>query len=154
MAPPDDYLDQLKRAYPARLGHQNWERLRTLIPRLHFTWGEAWERLLLAATNYRTLMERTGKTGSEYVIAAAKFYDDRDRIYAEYADMDMRTPEQIAADRQWTTLEARAAAVGHQVDRSRPPPHEAERVNAAERAAMERTWADRGLNLPKFKVVR
>jgi hypothetical protein len=100
------------------------------------------------------MQERMGKVGSEYVMPAAKFYDDRDRLYAEYADMDMRSPQEIAADRQWSELEGRGKVVGVTVNRSRPLPLETERVNVAERAAMERTWAERGLDAPKFKVVR
>lgn len=145
---PEDHVDQIRRAYPARLGHQNWERLRTLIPRLHFTWGVSWETLLKAATNYRIMNERMGKVGSEFVMPAGKFYDDRDRLFAEYADMDMRTPAELAADRASEALQARAARIGFRASLPGEPSFRYEEaLKEAERALQPRAE-------PKFQVIR
>lgn len=115
---PDDWLDQLKAAYPARRGGQVWPAVIRLVTR-HFEDGCEFEPMLKGAQNYRTYFARRGELGSEYVMMARTFFG-RDMHWLEWAEMDMRTPAEIALDAKWEALEARARALGFkEVDRSR-----------------------------------
>lgn len=149
---PPDFLEQLRSVYPRRNGDQGWGKVRTLVPR-EIAKGASWDRILAGARNYAKHCMETGKTGTEYVKQAATFFG-RDQWFEEWADMDVRTPAEIAADQKWAALEQRGAAVGCSVSRSRPMAQESERVNAAEREAMQRQWRERGLDRPKFAVIK
>ncbi len=146
---PTDYLELLKKEYPQRMGHQNWEKVRTLAPRLCSMWGIPWETLLKGARNYKAMLTQQGKVGSEFVMPAGKFFDDRDQLFAEYADMDMRTPVQIAVDARWTRLAEAAEKAGFVL------PDRANGIEYAEAKMRDfQSEASRGLGAPKFAVVR
>ena len=115
---PDDWLEQLKLTYPRRNGDQGWGKVRSLVPR-EISKGATWERMLKGAQNYAKHCQKAGNLGTEYIKQAATFFG-RDQWFEEWADMDLRTPAEIALDKQWAALEARARALGFkEVDRSR-----------------------------------
>jgi hypothetical protein len=154
MGIPEDYLDQLKKIYPSRQGHQGWEQVRVLVPRLCFTWSIPWETVLQGTKNYKATCDAAGKTGGEYVMSAAKFYNDRDRLVCEYAEMDMRTPQDIQAEAKWTELDARAAALGVSLNRDQGYDYALQGLVDAERKALNKRWEAAGMNAPKFAVVK
>ena len=146
---PSDWFQQIQAEYPKRLGHNGWESVRVLVPRLVFTWKEPWERVLKGVQNYRRMCDTEGKTGSGYVMAAKAFFDDRERLVLEYADMDMRTPAEIAEEAKWNALKDRAATLGVAIHSHNFRAAE-QIVNDAERDAQQRAWRERGLDAPKF----
>jgi hypothetical protein len=144
---PVDWLEQLRAEAPARLGHHGWEKLRVLVPRLVFTWHIPWETILKGVRNYRLMNERMGKIGSEFVMPMAKLLDDRERLFMEYAEMDMRSPVEVAADRAKQALVLRAAKVGFRAQLPGEPDFRYEdAIKEAERGTQVGT--------PKFAVVR
>lgn len=75
--------------------------------------------MLKGAQNYRIHCGRKQIEGTEFVMMAKTFFG-RDMHWVEWAEMDLRTPHQIAQDTEWEALEARAHALGFRtVDRSR-----------------------------------
>jgi len=63
--------------------------------------------------------------------------------------MDMRTPAEIAQEAKVNALKERAAKVGVEVKGMTYRQAE-QAVNDAEKAAMQKMWRERGLDLPKF----
>lgn len=138
---PPDYLAQLRGLYPKRDGAQGW----SAIPRLlsAYTTPEEWPTILFGTKQYALHCGRKGMVSTEYVMQAKTFYG-RDRHWAEWAEMDLRTASQIAQDAKWEGLERRARALGfNTVDRARGydvalrAVEDAERTN--ERALLNRT---------------
>lgn len=113
----DELIGALKAEMPKRDGGHGWGAVPRLIGT--YTQEEEWPALILGVKNYAQECRRRGKLGTEFVMQAKTFFG-RDRHWEEYADMDMRTPAEIALDNQWAHLEARAKALGFkEVDRSR-----------------------------------
>lgn len=115
---PDDWMAQIKSVYPNRRGEQGWAKLRTIIPR-RIAEGHDFETMLKGAANYRRHCEQKGDIGGEFVKRAETFFGPG-LYFEEWAEMDLRTPHQIAQDAKWADLEGRARAMGfNTVDRSR-----------------------------------
>lgn len=143
---PSDWMEQIKAAYPKRAGDHGWMKVRTLVPRA-VVMGYPWERIIAGARNYATHCQRKGLVGTEYVKQAATFFG-RDAWFDEWAEMDMRTPAEIAEAAEWERLQVRAERLGFtQIDRSRGI--------AVVRAAIEAKEREqpRQLGQPKFRVV-
>ena len=150
---PTDYLEEIRKVYQSRQGHQGWEQVRTLIPRLCGMWNIPWNTVLKGAENYRTYVDRQGKNGSDYVKVAANFFSDRDMLFAEYADKDMRTEQQIKQDTLWSDLDQRATVLGITLNRAQGYDYAMQGVLQAEKRAQNAMWEAKGMNLPKFKLV-
>jgi len=74
---------------------------------------------LLGVQNYAKYCQRKGWIGMDLIQQAKTFFGPG-MWWEEYADIDVRTPAEISADKQWAGLEARAKALGFTtVDRSR-----------------------------------
>lgn len=142
---PTDFLDQLKAAYPKRDGAQGW----AAIPRLFaaYTMPDEWQTILLGTQQYAIHCGRKGMVRTEYVMQARTFYG-RDRHWEEWAEMDLRTPHQIAQDARWADLEARAVRLGFTtVDRQRGYDVALRAVEQAERENERRVVERTGLRL-------
>lgn len=147
---PADFISQLKVLYPKRDGGQVWPAVSRLIP--CYVQPDEWDRVVQGTKNYAVYCQRKGQLGTDFVMMARTFYG-RDRHWEEYADMDVRTPAQVAADAKLATLQARANALGVQVAGMDSRAAE-EAIVQAERAALNRKWEQQGMNQPKFQVVR
>lgn len=89
--------------------------------------------------------------GTPYVKQAATFVGP-DCWFEEWAEMDLRTPQQIAQDARWADLEARAVRLGFTtVDRQRGYDVALRAVEQAERENERRVVDRAGLRL---QVVR
>ena len=99
---PDDWLAQLKTAYPRRNGAQGWASLNRLIPRA-IADGATFAELLKGAQAYKAYNDRIGKTGTEYVKTAEVFFG-RGEWWREYAEM--------ATSQRAENLKARARSLG------------------------------------------
>ena len=107
---PDDWLQQLKDAYPKRYGGQGWAALRRLVP-ARIAEGFTWDEILDGTKAYKKFCEHTGKTGSELVKQAKTFFgrdawfsEDYDipEIAVKYRKPEELTPEQRQADiKKW-----------------------------------------------------
>lgn len=149
MTLPADFLDQLRATYPKRDGAQGW----SAIPRLFaaYTAPGEWETILLGTKQYALHCSRKGMVSTEYVMQARTFYG-RDRHWQEWAEMDMRSPSQIAADAKWDGLERRARALGFTtVDRLRGYDVALAAVEKAERDNERRVIDRAGLRLQVVK---
>lgn len=115
---PNDYLEQLKKEMPRRDGHHGWGVVPRLVAKA-MSEGHEWPRIIAGVIAYRQHCRRRGTEGTEYVMQAKTFLG-RDCHWDEWADMDTRTPAQIAQETRWTQLEDRARALGFTtVDRVR-----------------------------------
>ena len=113
----DDLVSELKRLYPKRDGAHGWSAVQRLLN--SHTTDEDRYSIVLGTKNYAIHCGRKQMTGTEYVMQARTFYG-RDRHWQEWSEMDLRSPAQIASDREWAALEARAKALGFTtVDRAR-----------------------------------
>lgn len=110
MTLPVDWLGQIKAVYPKRRGDQGWGNLKALVPRAVAA-GADFERMLLGASKYAKHCDREGLTGTAMVKQAATYFG-RGEWWEEWADMDLRTPAEIAAEAKWADLERRAKALG------------------------------------------
>ncbi len=110
----DDVLGVLKSLYPKRDGGQGWGAVTRLIDRA-VAGGADMERVMLGTKNYATHCRRKGMLGTEFVMQARTFYG-RDQHWEEWADQDMRSAAEIAADRAREALVQRAARISF-----RPP---------------------------------
>ncbi len=70
---PSDWLDQIRRAYPKRVGGQGWGHLRKRVPAL-IQQGESFESLLDGVRRYAALMKATGQEKTPYVKQACTFF--------------------------------------------------------------------------------
>jgi len=118
MSLPEDWFEQLKAAYPKRDGGNGWPLARTKAQSA-LNAGAEFERMLLGVQNYAKYCQRKGWIGMDLIQQAKTFFGPG-MWWEEYADIDVRTPAEISADKQWAGLEARAKALGFTtVDRSR-----------------------------------
>ena len=108
---PPDWLEQLRSIYPKRDGGGAAPKAVTRLVESAIANGAQWERILKGAENYRIHCGRKGMTGTEYVLMLQTFVG-RDWHFEEWADQDMRSPVEKAADRARETLMLRAAKVG------------------------------------------
>lgn len=99
---PDDWLEQLKAAYPRRNGAQGWAALKRLVPRA-IADGATFADMLAGAKAYKAYNDRIGKTGTEYVKTAEVFFG-RGEWWVEYAEM--------ANSQRAENLKARARQLG------------------------------------------
>lgn len=115
---PEDWFEQIKKAYPKRDGGNGWP-IANAKARGALDAGARFDRMMLGIRNYAKYCQRKGWIGTDLVQQAKTFFGPG-QWWEEYADMDMRTPAEIALDTQWAHLEARAKALGFkEVDRSR-----------------------------------
>ena len=70
---PADWLPQLKKVYPKRVGGQGWGHLKRRIPVL-IDAGESFEDLLDSAKKYAASMEATRQTNTPFVMQARTFF--------------------------------------------------------------------------------
>ena len=143
---PADYLDQLKVAYPKRDGGNGWGAVPRLVNQAIAN-GAVWERILAGVKNYAIHCKRKGMVGTEFVMQARTFLG-RDWHFDEWADMDMRSASEIAADKAREHVMARAKQSGF---RNQLPAEPDFRYEAALRDH-ERSIAPRAE--PKFQVVK
>ena len=107
---PDDYMEQIKAAYPKRDGGHGWGALPRLIGQALAN-GAKWERMIAGVKNYAIHCQRKGMVGTEFVLQARTFLG-RDWHFDEWADQDMRSPAEKAADRAREATLQRAARIG------------------------------------------
>src|SRR6478736_5590898 len=145
-------IAELKAGYPKRDGGHGWGSVPRLLEKA-LAEGATWERIVIGTHNYARHCQRKGMVGTEYVMQARTFYG-RDQHWEEWADLDVRSPAQIAADTRWTQLETRAKALGfNTVDRARGYAVAERAVEDAEKASRDASFAEHGFELPKLKAV-
>lgn len=149
---PEDYLEQFRAAYPKRAGDNGWNAVRGLIPK-RIEDGFTWSRIIAGVRAYAVHCRQTGKIGTELVKQARTFVGP-DAWFDEWADMDVRTPQEVQEDAKWSQLEGRAKAVNVSLDRSRGYDWSQDIVQKAERDALNKRWEASGMNAPKFAVVK
>lgn len=114
----EELIQKLRAIYPKRDGGQGWG----VVPRLlekALAHGADVQRIELGTANYARHCQKKGIAGTEFVQQARTFYGPG-QWWEEWADMDMRTPAEIAEDKRWADLESRAKALGFTtVDRSK-----------------------------------
>lgn len=114
----EELVKRLRSIYPKRDGGQGWAVVPRLLERALANGADV-ERIELGVANYARHCQKKGIVGSEFVQQARTFFGPG-QWWDEWADMDVRTPAEIALDGQWQRLEARAKALGFkEVDRSR-----------------------------------
>lgn len=146
MSLPADWFEQFKAVYPKRTGDQGWVKVRKLVPR-RIEEGHEWGTILRGAQNYQVHCSRLSIISTAYVKQACTFVGP-DCWFEEWAEMEMRTPAQIAQDAKWAALEERARALGYNtVDRSRGFDVALRAVEQAERENERKVLAQAGLKL-------
>lgn len=80
---PEDWFDQIRKAYPKRSGGQGWGHVRKIVPRLIEN-GESFEDLLDGAKRYATFMRATSQERSPYVMQARTFFGPGEWWMEEY----------------------------------------------------------------------
>lgn len=111
-------IERLKQVGPKRRGSHVWVAAQRLIER-HIEEGADFEQMVKGWENYARHCKQTRSDGTEFVMMARTFFG-RDRHWEEWAEMDLRTPAEIAQDRRWADLQVRAERMGFTtVDRSR-----------------------------------
>jgi hypothetical protein len=145
---PTDYVEQLRREYPQRLGDNGWIAVRTLIPRA-LSAGATWERILCGTRAYRAHCDSTGKTGTELVKQARTFFGPQ-QYWEEWADMQpAKTAHQQLQEKRWEALKQRAGACGF-----RPPtPVESPDVYETALKFFERERGAKVVSMPRAKSV-
>ncbi len=141
----EEFIEELKQHMPKRGGGHGWGA----VPRLMqtYTTEEDWPRMLMGCQNYALDCKRRGKVGTEFVMQAKTFFG-RDKHWDEWADEDMRSEAEKAADRAKQALMLRAAKAGFRPQISGEPDYRYEEaLKEAERALQPRAE-------PKFAVVR
>lgn len=144
---PADWWDQLKAAYPQRAGHQGWVAVRMLVPR-RMTEGYTWERILAGTKAFAVHAQKTNQAGTAFIPMAQTFYGPN-AYFEEYADMDTRSPAQIASALRMGAALKRAIGLGFRL----PVGNEtAEQYESCLRDH-ERAQGS-GLGQPKFQVIK
>lgn len=146
MTLPDNWFDQLKAAYPKRDGGQGWPIAATKAA-ASIANGVEFERILKGTRNYAEYCKRKGKVGTELTMQAQRFYGTG-QYWDEFADMDLRTPSEIATERAKASLVQRAAKAGFR----QPSPGEPD--FRYEQALKEEERRQEPRPEPKFQVVR
>lgn len=108
---PSDWFEQIRKEYPRRDGDQGWVAVRTLIPRA-ITYGSSWEEILNGTRAYKAYCERKGIAGTEYVKQAKTFYGASQAWLEDWTPPVVQSPQQLAVERRWDSLRARASAAG------------------------------------------
>ena len=70
---PDDFMAEIREAYPKRYGGQGWATTKKRIV-TRASEGHSWEEILSGTKSYRKFCDSTGKTGTELVKMAQTFY--------------------------------------------------------------------------------
>lgn len=107
---PSDWFERIKAAYPKREGGHGWPIARAKIL-ASIANGASYERILAGTVAYAAHCRKKGQTGTEFVQQARTFYGPG-QWWDEYADMDIRTVQQVAEDTEWSRLKAKAAKEG------------------------------------------
>jgi len=141
---PDNWLEQIRSAYPKRDGGNGWHALPRLVGQALAN-GATWERMIAGVKNYAIHCQRKGMVGTEFVLQARTFLG-RDWHFDEWADQDMRSPAEKAADRAREALLLRAAKAGFRAQIPGEPDYRYEEaLKEAERALQPRAepkvWA-------------
>jgi hypothetical protein len=144
---PDDFMAQLRAAYPKRDGGNGWPIAESKI-RAALAGGADWETMLKGTVNYAKFCQRKGWLGSGFVQQARTYYGPG-QWWLEYAEMDMRTPAEIAAERARDALVQRALRIGFR----QPHPGEPDFRYQDALAEAERQASPRG-EPKRFGVVR
>ncbi len=118
---PDDWLKQLRDAYPKRDGGGDSPRAITRLVGQAIANGATWEQILKGAQNYAIYCQRKGQVGTEFVQMLQTFVG-RDWHFERWATEDMRTPAEKAQERLLAGLKERAAKVGFRDPRPHEPP--------------------------------
>ncbi len=143
-------IEKLKAVGPTRRGSHVWKAVERLVAR-HIADGEDFEQMVLGWQNYARHCRQTGSEGTEFVMMARTFFG-RDMHWLEWAELDLRTPAQVAQDTKWAALEDRARALGfNTVDRQRGYDVALRAVEQAERDNARKVVQQVGL---KLQVVR
>ena len=95
---PGDWLDQIRKAYPKRVGGQGWGLVRTKVLRL-VAQGESFDEILAGAQAYGDLMRATGDAGTCYVKQAATFFGPGEWWREEY-DLPTDGTVELTIDQQ------------------------------------------------------
>lgn len=147
---PEDWFEQIRSSYPRRDGGQGWPIARRKIEGA-LAGGAEFGRILAGTRNYASYCKRTGKVGTEMTMQAQRFFGPG-LYWDEYADIDGRSPQQIAQDAKWEGLERRAKALGFTtVDRQRGYDVALRAVEQAERENERRVVERTGLRLQVVK---
>lgn len=152
MTPTDADWQEMRKLYPNRRGAQGWAPARTRIVPARLAEGHTWEQIKQGAWNYNILCGRAGKKGTEYVMQFRTFVGP-DLWFIEFAEMDVRSPAQVAADAEKVELMERALALGFRdIDWSRGIPVVRRAIEQAEREAMSKA----GVVVPdmRLRIVR
>lgn len=143
-------IERLKAVGPKRRGSHVWKAVERLIAR-HVEDGEDFELMVTGWQNYARHCRQTHSDGTEFVMMARTFFG-RDMHWHEWAEMDLRSPQEIALDAKWAALEVRARRLGfNTVDRSRGYSVAERAVEQAERMAERRVVEQAGLRLQVVK---
>lgn len=142
----EELVQRLKQIYPKRDGGHGWGVVPRLIEKA-MAGGATVERIELGTANYAKHCQKKGMVGTEFVQQARTFYGPG-CWWDEWADKDMRSSAEIAADNAKAALTARAARIGFRSPAAGEPAfrYEAALVEA-ERKAEPRPE-------PKFQIVR
>ena len=70
---PNDWLQQIRDAYPKRIGGQGWGHVKKRIPAL-IKAGESFDDMLAGCKAYSKLLQATDKHGTEFVMQARTFF--------------------------------------------------------------------------------
>ena len=70
---PSDWLQQIRDAYPKRIGGQGWGHVKKRIPVL-IKAGESFDDMLNGCKAYSKLLKATDKHGTEFVMQARTFF--------------------------------------------------------------------------------
>lgn len=114
----EELMKRLRATYPKRDGGHGWGVVPRLIEKAVANGADV-ERIELGTKNYAIHCQKKGMVGTEYVQQARTFYGPGN-WWDEWADQDMRSPREIAQEREWGDLESRARKLGFTtVDRSK-----------------------------------
>ena len=70
---PPDWLQQIREAYPKRIGGQGWGHVKKRVPAL-IKVGESFDDMLEGCEGYSRMLKDTGKYGTEFVMQARTFF--------------------------------------------------------------------------------
>ncbi len=133
----DELMKRLRAVYPKRDGGHGWGVVPRLIEKAVANGADV-ERIEQGTKNYAVHCRKKGMVGTEFVQQARTFYG-QGQWWEEWADMDMRTPAEKAAETAKAAVVQRAAHVGFRAQKEGEPDYRYEQeLREAERASMPR----------------
>ena len=81
---PTNWLNQIRDAYPKRIGGQGWGHVKKRIPAL-IKAGERFDDMLNGCEGYSRMLKDTGKYGTEFVMQARTFFGPGEWWLEEYS---------------------------------------------------------------------